>query len=207
MPTLLSQQQVSIEWSDLNKWRQIKQPKSARVRSNGIHLSGIIDATLIAADLASPREIEEEEMPLRMCIGMAWENWIVGMYPDMVWQPGEWKKDGVFGTPDGVSATNHSLLPDEPGEKVYEEFKATYYSLNKWKSILDSKRYMWQLCANCYVLNTPFARLHVLWINGDYKPPSPQYYTYLIQFTEKELEQFWANVVMKNKHRAVEEKH
>lgn len=203
MPTILSQQQVSIEWSDLAKWRQVKQPKSARARSSGIHLSGIIDATLVASGLATKQEIYEDEMPLRMCIGMAWENWVVGLYPDMVWQPGEWGKDGVFGTPDGISTC------EENGEDVsmLDEFKATYYSLNKWKSILDAKRYMWQLCANCYALSTTFARLHVLWINGNYKPPSPQYWTYLIQFTEKELEQFWKNVIMKNKHRAVAEVH
>lgn len=207
MPTLLSTQQIAIEWADLDKWQQIKQPKSARKRSSGVHLSGVLDYAIVQSGLMNKQEIDTEEMPLRMAVGMAWENWVVGLYPDMVWQPGEWESCGVYGTPDGLSI-DYEHIVNGLSRTVVEEFKCTWYSMNKWKNILDAKRYIWQLCANCKALNTTYARLHVLWINGDYKDHrGPHYRTYLIQFSVPEINTFWANVIMKNKDKSQAEVH
>lgn len=207
MAQVLQVQQVAVEWADLARWKQRKFPKSARKRSPGIHLSGVIDYCVVEAGLMTKKEIDEDEMPLRMAVGMAWESWIVGLYPDMIWQPGEWHKAGIYGTPDGLTYPDRIVTPAyEQG--ITEEFKATWYSMAKWRSILDAKRYIWQLCGNCYGMGTTLGRLHVLWVNGDYrKQRGPHYITYLIEFTQTEINQFWASVIVKNKKNAVPEKH
>lgn len=206
MPTLISQHQVSVEWTDLDLWDQIKVRPSSRVRSSGVHLSGIIKAVLQGMGKLD-REDLTDEMPLRMAIGMAWENWVVGLMPkppEFRWQPGEWEKDGVYGTPDGMSQVDKRLM--------VEEFKATWKSERthgevEEHSILEEKIWIWQLMANCHAKKVVYARLHVLWVNGDYRPPSPKYMRYVVKFEKKELAEFWELVVLRNRQLAVREQH
>jgi len=135
-------------------------------------------------------------MPVRMAVGMAWEEWAVGLWPKTFqWQPGECKRDGIIGSPDGkmprVGGGNWQL----------EEFKCTWKSLHKYRDILAplNRLWIWQMAGYCAMMGLTYARLHVMWVNGDYRPPSPVYRTYLLRFTEQELEEFWRNVVMANK--------
>lgn len=236
MPTLLSESEVRIEWDDINKRLRRRPPKSASIRSSGVHLSGVIRYALQTAGLLN-KDDESDEMPLRMAIGMAWEDWVVGLYPDMDWQPGEWEMDGVFGTPDGLNempmpcvkcggggfsgyGSGYDAVCDHcgggisevdcgPSELVVEEFKATWKSQRTHEPITSERIWMWQLAANCRAMQTLYARLHVLWINGHYPKgaPSPVYKTYLIQFTQAEVDQFWANVILPNKDKAPREEH
>jgi hypothetical protein len=164
-------------------------------------------------------EEERDTMPLCMAIGMAWENWVVGLehareWWKVEWQPGEWRVDEVAGTPDGVGVFKEYKARLKGGEikkslvehKCLDEFKATWKSEHTRKDILGESLWVWQLAANCYALGLEYARLHVLWVNGDYRPPSPIYMVYTVRFEKEELEVFWKNVILGNKHLAVAEK-
>jgi hypothetical protein len=201
VPKLLSESRIQIEWADLNRWMQVKQPRHTRKRTSGVHLSGVLKPMVIAAGklkLNGRGELPDDEFPMVMALGMAFENWIVGLYPDLVWQPGEVSLDGIIGSPDG-----YSLIDDVP---TVEEFKCTYKSQYTRANILDETAWMWQQMGYCKMQPALQSRLHVFYVNGDYRPPSPQYRTYLIQYTQAELDKMWA-AILKNKHLAKAEEH
>lgn len=198
MPTLLAQSQIAVEWTDLDKWVQKRVAKKTSARSTGIHLSGIIKHVLTTSGSLNTED-RTDEMPLRMAIGMSWENWVVGlMGKNFIWQPGEKCCDGIYGSPDGLTTA--------PIRRV-DEFKATWKSEFTHGNILAERIWLWQLMGYCKMLATTRARLHVLWVNGNYRPPSPKYMVYDLQFSKEEIDRFWGNVVLKNKERAVPEVH
>lgn len=202
-------------------------------RSNGVHLSGVIKYVLTTSGMLTPDDITDE-MPLRMCVGMAWEDWAVGLWPEMEWQPGECLLDGISGSPDGLSESRAEEIPrfqsggmsksSRAGQNIYkgvsigikhnraigarlEEFKATWKSSFPRQDITKERIWMWQMAGYCKMMGLSEARLHVLWINGDYRPPSPKYMTYTLRFTQEELDRFWTNVILKNKESATPETH
>lgn len=192
MPTLISQNETNIEWTDIERRVHHKRPKLKR--SNGVHISGIIKHILTTTGYFT-KEDASDLMPLRMALGMAFEDWIVGLWPAMKWQPGEKKLDGIFASPDGLTGD------------CLEEFKCTWKSIHTRPDILKEKVWMWQLAAYCKMMKLTRARLHVFWVNGSYRPPAPVYMIYELQFTQAELDQFWTNVILKNKDAATPEKH
>jgi len=221
MPTIINQVEIHIEWTDLLSWKHCPQPFTAQIRTPGIHLSGVIRAVMQTLGKLDATE-RDEIMPIRMALGMAWENWVVGLIGARTvedgglpveeggwvinWQPGEWEQDEVYGTPDGVGLV---MVQGEDGEleemACLDEFKATWKSVHTRQDILRETLWMWQLAGNCYALGLTVARLHVFWVNGDYRPPSPKYVVYTIRFEEEELESLWKNVILKNKMLAVAE--
>lgn len=201
MPILLDQSEVRIEWKDLESRVIHKRPKLKR--SSGLHLSGVIKHVLTTSGLLNTDDVTDE-MPLRMCVGMAWEDWAVGLYPKMKWQPGECSLDGVSGSPDGITKSKERYLPEPT---ILEEFKATWKSAHTHGDVLKEKIWMWQVAGYLKMLGLNIVRLHVLWINGDYRPPSPKYAIYTLQFDQPELDRFWQNVIIKNKEHAIPESH
>jgi hypothetical protein len=214
VPTLISESEVRLSWDELRTHRVRRPPVSRGERSAGIHVSAVLKAT----GAFENSEVDDEEVPLRMCVGQAWENFIVGLYPDLLWQPGELERDGVMGTPDGLSELDLTLYGYHgcAGEAmVLEEFKATWQSLRQksdkkgvvpaYKRIAEQRRWMWQMAAYCAMGGWEYGRLHVLWVNGDYRPPAPIYTTHILHFPVPETSQFWSNVILKNKEKAVAE--
>lgn len=195
MPQLLEEKEILLEWKDLEK-RVPKRKATDGKRSSGIHLSGIIRATLQKMKYLDLDE-RTDEMPLIVMLGMFFEEGIVSLYPDLIWQPGEVQLDGISGSPDG--------LTEGPPVQL-EEFKFTKKAQQKrqGEDMLSEKLWMWQLSGYCHMLGLTRARLHVLWDRDCFKP---MYYTYLIQFTETELARFWRNVILENKDLAVAEEH
>src|SRR5437868_1200679 len=134
-------------------------------------------------------------MNLKMVLGMAFEQHIVGHMPAIRWQPGELKLDGISGSPDGLTWTDYDDVP------VIEEFKLTWKSCRDrlGEKILQESLWMWQCKGYVHqydkTLNSssfrPQARLHVCWINGDYSHPyQPRYTKHLIGFDDGELPAF-----------------
>lgn len=196
MPRLLEEKEIILEWSDLER-RVPKTRASSMERASGVHLSGIIKATL-----QTMKELDiydqTDEMPLCVMLGTFFEEGLVTLYPDMIWQPGEVSRDGVVGNPDGLTVTQ------------LEEFKFTMKSQYKHQGedILKEKRWMWQISGYCHMMCLTQARLHVCWSRGDYRQKwGPVYYTYTIGFTEEELARFWNNVILKNMELATPEVH
>ncbi len=199
MPKLLAETEIPIRWTDVDG-RAPKDKLGSELRSSGVHLSGIIRYCL---DL-DRSDRDPDFMPLCMALGLAWEAWAVGLFPDVVWQPGEEELDGVYGTPDGISV----FEVHDQKEVIIEEWKATYKSTARYgANIIGQTIWMWQLAGLCKLTGLRFARLHVLWINGDYRPPQPKYITYLIEFTHEELDKFWEMVILNNKDKAIPEEH
>jgi hypothetical protein len=199
-----------LEWRDIDSL--VKQERaSGQERSTGVHLSGVIRYVLSTAGLLTVEDATDE-MPLRMAVGMAWEAFVVGLWPEIVWQPGEVHLDGVFGSPDGVTPPS-----EQGGIMCLEEFKATWKSrLQKSeergvrpppKVITEDRLWMLQLAGYCWMMALNRARLHVLWINGDYRQSGPQYFTYLIEFSEEELQRLWTKMIVPNIGKAKPEEH
>jgi hypothetical protein len=203
MPRLLEQREIHLEFSDIDRMLE-KRRIGGMKRSSGIHLSGIIKHVLTAAGQLTGEDLGDM-MPLRMAVGMAWEMFCVQLWPELDWQPGEVTRDNVIGSPDGVSGD------------VLEEIKATWMSrLEKTetkgvipppRNIIEIKRWMLQLAGYLYMMGLNKARMHVLWVNGDYRNSGPQYFTYLLEFSQQELERIWNNLVLPNRAGAKAEEH
>ena len=96
---------------------------------------------------------------------------------------GELERDGIFLTPDGMDIADW----------VHEEWKATYKSMRHDPH--EYYRYWWQIKAACYVIGTNLARLRVWFIRGDYKNSGPQWKSWEVEFTDRELEENWMAIV------------
>lgn len=206
MPTLLQETEVGLDMSDLSvRVCHHVTDKAKRIlvdpRSTGIHLMDIVKYCAVKMRVLKPGEPIEEELPLWPALGFAWEEFCASLYPDMFHQPGEQCRDGVYGTPDGRSL-------GVPGTKtttwVLEEFKLTRKKCKHEKELLRDMLWMWQLKGYCCMLGVRFARLHVCYINGEYKPMEAKYLRYLIEFQKKELDDFWAKCILPNIERAEE---
>lgn len=173
-------------------------PPPSVPRGKGIHISGLIRGiaiemgilkadTIDDARLADVREITDPVAVLRICIGMAWEEWYIPNVltkAGVVKHPGERKVDGIWMTPDGVSGKN--------GSTRIHEVKATYKSINTVGDL--SKQWMWltQAQAYCRGFNTTHARFHVLFLCGDYKMPiRPVISSWDIEFSDEEIHTTW----------------
>ena len=178
-------------------------PEPLTPRSKGIHVSGIIRAIATEAGILKPewaeelslvdaRKITDPVAILRISLGLAWEEYYLPKVPGLVDHPGEMKVDGVYMTHDGESL---DVIITEKSEKyaiVCHECKATWKSTNTVGDL--SGQFMWlaQIKAYCKGLGTRFAKLHVFFVNGDYKYPlSPQLRIWFIEFTEEEIEGNW----------------
>ncbi len=92
------------------------------------------------------------------------------------------EKDGIIGTID--------MIRDKPVE-IY----TTRKSLKNEKEVEKAFSYkIKQLGAYCYMTNSSYGYLVVLYIAGDYKPPFPILKVYRIYFEEEELEKIWNEI-------------
>ena len=203
MPKLLDEKEIKLEWGDIDALVR-KERQSDMKRSSGVHLSGVIKYVLTTAGLLTDEDISDE-MPLRMAVGMAWEAFCVQLWPEMIWQPGECSRGGVIGSPDGITGS------------CLEEFKATWKSrLEKsetkgvrppQKRIVEQRGWMMQIAGYLHMMGLTEARLHVLWVMGDYRGSGPQYVTYRLRFSPEELTRMWDNMILPNIEGAQPEKH
>jgi hypothetical protein len=204
---LLEQTEIKLEWFDLNKLHEHPYPKHKR--SKGLHLSDILRKIAIKNNVLKDED-RADEVPLRVFIGMAWEQACVRLYPEIRWQPEELTRDGVAGSPDGFSYNilhGTALLGDEG---IIEEFKFTAKSLRKkgstpddLKDIRDEWLWMQQVMGYCNMHpgRLTLARLHVCWECGNYVYPlQERYIRYLIRFEPRELEGNW-KMVVKNRYK------
>lgn len=203
MPKLISETEIKLEWTDIEAMVPKVRVDSGQ-RSSGVHLSGVIRYVLQTAGLLDPDDLTDE-MPLRMAVGMAWEAFVVGLWPELVWQPGEQCKDAIYGSPDGITGD------------CLEEFKATWKSRLERselkgvrppdRKITEQRMWMLQLAGYCWMMGLRRARIHVLWVMGDYRGSGPQYFTYLVEFSDSELERVWNNMILPNIGGAIAEEH
>jgi hypothetical protein len=202
---ILEQTEIKLEWADLQKLHYHPQPVYSR--SKGLHLSDILRKIAIETQQLTDED-REDEMPIRIFLGLAWEEMCVRLYPEINWQPGELKRDGVYGTPDGESKIGIPGLDKK--ERCVEEWKFTHKSCRMKGGPPESNRdirgdWMWmhQIMGYCNLnqFRSTLARLHVCYANGNYTYPlTEKYIRYLIRFSDRELEGNW-KMVMKYKRR------
>ena len=147
-------------------------------RTDGVHVSQIIKSIMMDMDAKIKKEITEEDR-LLMEAGFMWEKTLERGWGDLLGKrPSEVQLDGIYGSPDG-------LLEDG----TLEEYKFTKMSSDKRPE--ENLRWMMQVKAYCKMLNTNKCRLHVLHINGNYKPPMPKYKVWELEFGTQEIEENW----------------
>jgi len=82
-------------------------------------------------------------------------------------------------------------------ESVLGEFKYTRYSSKGAPRGPKFAKWITQIKLYCYVLGLNVARLYVLYLNGDYKPPTAKLLAWELRFTDDELEEEW-NIIMRH---------
>lgn len=177
-------------------------------RSAGVHVSSIIRCIATEAKILKPEWAEELSLVdvrtitdrvalLRINIGLAWEEHYIPMLDGVVDHPGEMEVQGIYMTHDGESVDVILGLPYNgvyAGELalVCHEVKATYKSTRTVGDMATQWMWLAQLKAYCKGLGTRYARMHVLFLNGDYKYPlGPQLLIYDIEFTQAEIDDNW----------------
>jgi hypothetical protein len=211
VPIIHEETEVLLDRGDLHNRYPIARPVSRRgrlaepKRTAGIHLSGIL--YYLAKEGGLFKNIEEdrndEELPLRMAMGLAWEEFAASLYPNMDWQPGEHSHEGIVMTCDGISSLPISpdLVTETP---CLNEFKLTWKKTRTAEELLQNEWYwMHQGRGYCWGYDFRFVRWHICYANGDYRGKGPKYMRYLIQFSDEEIEKT-GNMIRLNKQRAIE---
>jgi hypothetical protein len=209
MPTILEETDVSLERVDLNSRSPIHKNVNQRgrvvesTRAKGMHLSGVLRYVAVESGLLKvAQEIDEEELPLRMALGLAWEEFAVSLYPEIDWQPGEVTEDGIAMNCDGLSQNIKypsvnltGWQQHDPSERVQfhsstqlEEFKLTWKKIRSGQEMLQEWYWMQQGRGYCWGYDARLVRWHVCYLNGDYRGSGPIYRRYLIQFSNAEVD-------------------
>lgn len=185
--------------------RSITLPPPIKARSEGTHVSGIIRAIATETgildakwadeiSLTDVREITDPSAILRISIGLAWEAWYIPQ-SGINDHPEEMQVDGIYMTHDGDSI---DVIITPKGKKnvlFVDEIKATYKSTKTVGDMESSSNWMWltQIKAYCKGAKTCHARMHVLFICGDYSYPiTPQLKVWRVEFTQKEIDENWS---------------
>lgn len=196
MPTLLEEVEVKLDRIDLANRVPLTRPEKQAQRSSGIHLSGVLRYIAIRSKLVDwVKQVEEEELPLRMALGIAWEEFAVSLYPEIRWQPGEVVDDDIFSSTDGLVFAGRKV-------STVEEFKLTWKKPMTGRDLMNYWLWMSQGKGYAYGWKTQVVNWHVLYINGDWKPPSPVYKRYLVEFSQKEIQDNW-QMVRDNRDQAI----
>lgn len=202
--------EVKLEWHDLENLT-FHRRRDTQVRVAGVHVGQVLRHIAIASKMYS-EEDREDEMPLRMFLGLAFEEMAARLYKDMIWQPGEFEADGVSGNPDGVTL----IEVEGSGAVCVDEFKYTGKSqrikgakpkpdgsfLSKdLKDIRTEWLWMQQVMAYINLLRRSdddeyadmcLGRFHICWKFGTYTfPMQEKYVRYLVRFDEDDLAMNW----------------
>jgi len=157
-------------------------------RSEGLHVSGVLKSILLALE---PERFGGEMDWTKIELGFAVERLIERAFAERqrnIVRIGELEKDGISGSPDGVSFDD----PLAPGEMIVHEIKCTWMSATGCPEHKKFVHWLWQIKAYCYLAETTRARLHVFFVNGNYKDErSPLYREWDLTFHEGELAENW----------------
>jgi hypothetical protein len=166
-------------------------------RSKGLHLSDIINDI---ERVMYPKEYERTQgmtNPVWAEIGFKWErvldleNRFSAAWKDGLGKrPGEIVRDGIIMSPDGECVADGYI----------EEYKCTWKSAKK--TPVDIWRWMVQTKAYCYGMGVNVVKFRVCYVNGYYDfNEGPVRKTFLIEFTDEELEGNWSMIVNHAKSR------
>lgn len=163
--------------------------EASPTRTPGLHFSAILRS--ICRELEPKKFTDGPVDPLWTEPGFSFERVLETAFQarriDVI-RPGEFERDGVICSPDGVSF-------DDDGGARLEEFKFTDLGMPASTETLATeskyKKYFWQIGGYCHVLDTDRARLRVLWNRGDYKKIRRAYGVYDITWAPGETKRVW----------------
>ena len=202
--------EIRCEWSDMLQVPLHPHPQlTDGERAEDLpHAASLIRSIAVKTNMVT-NEDRDDEMPLRILIGMGWEYYAAQLYPDMVWQPGEIAVGGIALNMDGYhhqsgEYLNGLVVLDEA--PTVDEFKYTAKSMRKkgggpdeLKDIRAEWSWMSQTKAYCYALADMIgqpvlhAQMHVCWAMGNYTRHTldERYFRYLVEFTPAEIKSNW----------------
>ena len=179
-------------------------PPPRTPRSKGLHISGIIRCIATEAGILKPEWAEELSLVdvrritdpvsiLRINIGLAWEqHYIPTFLHDVVDHPDEMELDGIYMTKDGESVSSVIITPMDNLQIMVHEVKATYKSTKTVGDLENEWMWLAQLKSYCKGTGTRFARMHVLFLCGNYKfPIKPVRTVWEVEFTQQEVDDNW----------------
>lgn len=153
-------------------------------RTPGLHLSQIIRSI---CDAMEPGKYSGPINPLYTDPGFTFERVLetawVNRHAGEIFRPGEIELDGVICSPDYIDLS----VPD--GELV--ESKMTEMSMKGCPTEGKFRKWLWQIGAYCHVCSLGQARLHVLWLRGDYAKVRRAYTVDRIVWEPGETERIW----------------
>ena len=160
-------------------------------RSPGLHLSQIYWDLAKSAGLLGENDFTEEELAFYKAGGFLWEHCfklaLLEAFADAsVFRPGEFTRDGIIGSPDGLRLEPFRLV----------ELKCTWQSSRKLDQ-LEKYRWVWlaQIKSYCWMTGANQCELHVFCVCGDWRPPVPATRSFLLEWSDRELQENWAMIV------------
>lgn len=213
---VLQTTEVRLEWADLANLTYHARNSAARSTGN-VHVSDVLRRVTRKLKLYTDED-REDDMPLRILLGLAFEESAARLYSGMWWQPGEFVLDdgigcAVVGSPDGIEELPcFQYDPNNPTEWYVHEFKYTGKSMRvkggKADQLKDIRtEWFWMHQGMSYVnmlrargLKSSRCWFHICWKFGVYGewPQTERYYKYLVEFDDRDLE---GNLIMLNTHK------
>jgi len=94
-------------------------------------------------------------------------------------------RDGIGMRPDGYNRSSRTV----------DEIKVTWMSAHEGLTNPKALRFLLTAKAYCAGYRTTRVRLHVWYVNGDYRPPKPSPpVSYILRFTPQEVEEGWEGI-------------
>jgi len=176
----------------------------AAPRSKGIHVGAVNRSLGVAAGKLSDADADDfpfdkftdTSYPLLPALGVSWEEFRAThySYDKLIWQPGEFSRDNLFGTPDGLYF-----------EEETQDFSCIWeckYSTKKLQPITTLWMYLKQGLTYC-AMSLPSigqqltrVRYDVCFALGDYtRPYKPVGVTSTVEFSWREIETWWGIVL------------
>lgn len=165
-------------------------------RSGGLHMSAIYGD--LYSDLEPDRYIRGSVPdPLRLEAGLAFESFLEEALKARL--VNAQRPDELVFDEDGRAPIlyNPDLIIFNGCTRV-GEIKLTWLSTkdvprtksNNFPPKFD--KYFTQMMSYCYCLDTPYARLIMFAVNGNYKPQSPELLAWDVEFSKRELKENWS---------------
>ena len=162
-------------------------------KREGIHLSTLVYClTKSFFDHIAPIEATDEEVML-FSLGLGLQDVLT---PKAAETP-VYEKDGVTFSPDFIVqlGARAEVSPKMPPVH-YVELKTTRMSSGKEGF---PETWIEYIMGGCYMRGINTYNLSVLYMLGNYRPPFPQIHSFILSFTDEELQNNW-NYLMERKH-------
>lgn len=211
---LLEQVELKLDWLDASTLHEHPYPQHKR-STDKVHVTDILRYIAVESKKLDDSD-RDDEMPVCVLLGMGWEMACARLYPEMWWQPGEFDKDRVIGSPDGLSVAGETegdfrlveLGLIRTGESIIDEFKYTKKSMRKPGGSPDEMKdlnseWLWAQQVLSYMAmseyNIRLVRFHVLWSRGNYDfkggGNKERYVRYLLRAEDREVESTWRMIM------------